>query len=123
MTTGTSSVNGVGTLTINNNAQVYGAAIDLSGADVNIDPTATVGSAIASAGVAATAQVTIQSSVESRPMQIGGTNNAAVAGINLTSAELGRIVTASTGTMTFGDDGRHCHCRVAGGQQGRSDCS
>ena len=36
-------------------------------------------------------------------MQIGGTNNAAVAGINLTSAELGQIVTTATGTITIGD--------------------
>ncbi len=47
--------------------------------------------------------VVIQSSVESRPMQIGGANNAAVAGINLTSAELARIITTSTGTVTIGD--------------------
>ncbi|HET6884554.1 MAG TPA: hypothetical protein VFI31_30650, partial [Pirellulales bacterium] len=51
----------------------------------------------------ATSQVTIQSSVESRPMQIGGSNNSAVSGINLTSAELSRIVTAASGAITFGD--------------------
>ena len=34
---------------------------------------------------------------------IGGTNNAAVAGINLTSAELARIFTASSGGIAFGD--------------------
>jgi autotransporter-associated beta strand protein len=50
-----------------------------------------------------TTQVTIQSSVESRPMEIGGLNNAAVAGVNLTVSELARIITASTGTITVGD--------------------
>ncbi len=47
--------------------------------------------------------VVIQSSVESRPMLIGGTNNNPVAGINLTSAELAQIITTSTGTVTIGD--------------------
>ncbi len=50
-----------------------------------------------------TTAVTIQSSVESRPMLIGGTNGNPVAGINLTSAELARLFTTSTGTITFGD--------------------
>ena len=36
-------------------------------------------------------------------MEIGGSNNAAVAGINLTSAELARIFTTSSGTITIGD--------------------
>ena len=54
----------------------------------------------------ATTSVTIQSSVESRPLSIGGANNAAVAGINLTSAELARLVTTSTGTVTIGDSGQ-----------------
>ncbi len=53
--------------------------------------------------VPATTSVTIQSSVESRPMLIGGTNSNPVAGINLTSAELARIFTTSTGTITIGD--------------------
>jgi uncharacterized repeat protein (TIGR03803 family) len=52
--------------------------------------------------IAATTAVNIRSSVSSRPMSLGGTNNAAVAGVNLTSAELGRIYTAP-GTITFGD--------------------
>ncbi len=47
--------------------------------------------------------VTIRSSLPSQPMSIGGTNDSAVAGINLTSAELATIVTAPTGTITFGD--------------------
>ncbi len=54
-------------------------------------------------------QVTIQASVESRPMSIGGSNTAAVPGINLTNAELACISTASlvigdpnqTGTITL----------------------
>ncbi len=49
--------------------------------------------------------VVIQSSVESRPMSIGGSDNA-VAGINLTDAELANIVTAASGTITFGDTTR-----------------
>jgi hypothetical protein len=46
--------------------------------------------------------VVIRSSLPSRPMSIGGTNNA-VAGINLTDAELAQIATAAVGTVTFGD--------------------
>ena len=46
--------------------------------------------------------VVIQSSVESRPMSIGGSDNA-VAGINLTDAELANITTSSSGSITFGD--------------------
>ncbi|HEX8912820.1 MAG TPA: autotransporter-associated beta strand repeat-containing protein, partial [Humisphaera sp.] len=44
----------------------------------------------------------VRSSVASRPMSLGGTN-AAVAGINLTDAELARIATTAAGTVTFGD--------------------
>ncbi len=47
--------------------------------------------------------IAIQSSVESRPMLIGGTNTPPVAGINLTSAELAQISTTSSGTITIGD--------------------
>ena len=36
-------------------------------------------------------------------MLIGGTNSNPVAGINLTSAELARIFTTSSGTITIGD--------------------
>jgi len=46
--------------------------------------------------------VVIRSSLPSRPMSIGGTNNA-VAGINLTDAELAQIFTTASGTVTFGD--------------------
>ncbi|MEI6235746.1 MAG: Ig-like domain repeat protein [Planctomycetota bacterium] len=52
--------------------------------------------------VAATTLVTIQSSVASRAMSIGGTNSA-VAGVNLTDAELAQIVTSAAGSITFGD--------------------
>ena len=82
---------GVGTLTINAGASVSGGQITLRGANEDIASTASVGSS------SSTSQVTIQSSVESRPMSIGGSNNAAVAGINLTSAELARIATTSSG--------------------------
>ena len=46
--------------------------------------------------------VVIRSSLATRPMSIGGTNNA-VAGINLTDAELAQIFTTASGTVTFGD--------------------
>ena len=46
--------------------------------------------------------VVIRSSLSGRPMSLGGTNNA-VAGINLTDAELAQIQTAFTGTVTIGD--------------------
>ena len=52
---------------------------------------------------ATTSQITIRSSVSSRPMSLGGSNNAAVTGINLTSAEMAAIGTTAIGTVTFGD--------------------
>ena len=60
--------------------------------------------------------VVIRSSLPTRPMSIGGTNNA-VAGINLTNAELAQIYTTATGTVTFGDSSpdrqHHLHHRHA----------
>jgi sugar lactone lactonase YvrE len=53
--------------------------------------------------VGAAAGVVIQSSVESRPMLVGGTNSSPVAGINLTSAELAQIYTTAAGSVTIGD--------------------
>jgi sugar lactone lactonase YvrE len=50
----------------------------------------------------ATGGVVIRSSLPSRPMSIGGTSNA-VNGINLTDAELSRVYTTATGTVTIGD--------------------
>ncbi len=47
--------------------------------------------------------ITIRPSLSSLPITIGGTNNASGTGINLTSAELARILTASNGSITFGD--------------------
>ena len=47
--------------------------------------------------------VVIRSSLPSRPMSLGGTNNA-VTGINLTSAELAQIRTTAIGTLTVGDN-------------------
>ncbi|HEY5316077.1 MAG TPA: hypothetical protein VIK18_26350, partial [Pirellulales bacterium] len=52
---------------------------------------------------ATAAGIVIQSSVQSRPMLVGGTNSSPVAGINLTSAELAQIFTTSSGTVTIGD--------------------
>jgi sugar lactone lactonase YvrE len=50
----------------------------------------------------ATSQVTIRSSLPSRPMSIGGGNND-VAGIDLTDVELACIETTASGTITIGD--------------------
>jgi hypothetical protein len=46
--------------------------------------------------------VVVRSSLPDRPMSLGGTNNA-VAGINLTDAELAQIQTTASGTVTIGD--------------------
>ena len=53
--------------------------------------------------VTVASQVTIRSSLPSRPMFLGGNNNAATAGINLTSAELTRIFTTGSATINIGD--------------------
>ncbi|HEY5311060.1 MAG TPA: hypothetical protein VIK18_01030, partial [Pirellulales bacterium] len=67
------------------------------------DGNATVGEFSPASTTPTAAGVVIQSSVESRPMLVGGTNGSPVAGINLTSAELAQIFTTSTGTVTIGD--------------------
>jgi autotransporter-associated beta strand protein len=90
---------GVGTLEILQNASVYGSTITLRGADIDLSALANV----ANVGNSSTNSVTIQSSVKSRPMQIGGSNNSAVNGINMISSKLARIVTSNTGTITIGD--------------------
>ncbi|MGE3817822.1 MAG: FG-GAP-like repeat-containing protein [Isosphaeraceae bacterium] len=51
----------------------------------------------------ATNSVTVRSSMPGRPMHLGGADNSAVSGINLTTAELARVVTSATGTVTIGD--------------------
>jgi autotransporter-associated beta strand protein len=51
---------------------------------------------------AAAGGVVIGSSLPTRPMSLGGTSSA-VAGINLTDAELAQIRTTSSGTVTIGD--------------------
>ncbi len=56
--------------------------------------------------IAISGTVVIRSSVPSRPMSIGGLSNA-VAGINLTDAELGQIVTGSQGAIVFGDSSQN----------------
>ena len=55
--------------------------------------------------VAATGQVTIRSSLPSRPMSLGGGADD-VSGVNLTDAELACIRTTATGTVTIGDAGQ-----------------
>jgi autotransporter-associated beta strand protein len=47
--------------------------------------------------------ITVGSSVPTRPMSIGGSNNAAVNGINLTDAELARLLPGGGGSLTLGD--------------------
>ncbi len=63
--------------------------------------------------LATTSQITIRSSVPSRPMSLGGSNNAAVIGINLTSAELATIATTASGTVTFGDSDQTGNITIA----------
>ena len=58
--------------------------------------------AAASLGSPMAGGVVIRSSLGSRPMSLGGTNNA-VSGINLTDAELAQIQTTATGMVTIGD--------------------
>ena len=70
------------------------SAITLIAPDMNLD-----GAVTAQAGGGG---VVIRSSAESRPMSLGGADNA-VTGINLTDAELAEITTTATGTVTFGD--------------------
>ena len=47
--------------------------------------------------------VLIRSSLPTRPMNLGGANDA-VAGVNLTDAELAQLFTIASGTITFGDN-------------------
>jgi hypothetical protein len=58
--------------------------------------------------------VAIRSSVGSRPMLVGGSNSSPVAGINLSSTELGRIATIPGGTVTFGDSSQTGNITFAG---------
>ena len=86
---------GVGTLTINGAATVLGNAIALRGADIDIANTAHIGDTNTSA-------VFIHPSLPTLSMSLGGSNTA-VTGVNLTDVELGQIVTAANGSITFGD--------------------
>ena len=91
------------TATLGNLRNPYAMTIDGSG---NVYVTENFGGQVSEFPVNVVPEassVTIQSSVESRPMLIGGSNSSPVAGINLTSAELAQIYTTSTGTVTFGD--------------------
>ena len=97
---------GVGTLSIGAGATVVSSnatanAITLRGADIEIDTSAdpaTIGDQLAGG-------VVIRSSLPSRPMSLGG-GDSDVQGINLTDAELARIQTTDTGTVTIGDSGQ-----------------
>ena len=72
-----------------------GSAITLRGADITLG----ANGLIVAAGT--TGGVVVRSSLESRPLSLGGTDSA-VAGINLTDAELSQISTAAGGSVTFG---------------------
>ncbi len=62
-------------------------------------------------GSVATSQVTIQSSLPAREISLGG---GAVSGINLTDAELDRIITTPTGRLTVGDATQTGHVTFSG---------
>src|SRR5262249_4463737 len=70
------------------------SAITLQAADLDIQ--GLVEAAGAGGGIV------IRSSAPNRAMSVGGEDNAVV-GINLTDSELARLVTTSSGTITFGD--------------------
>ena len=93
---GSVALSATGNLLVAGSATVLGSNITLQGADESI---------AGSVGLPgnAPATVTIESSVESRPMLIGGTNAIPVGGINLTTTELSHIVTSAGGTITIGD--------------------
>lgn len=95
VTLGSTGDNGIGTLTIGSGASLIGRSVVLRGADIEVASTASVQ---ASGNFQS---VSIQSSVNNRPMSLGGTNTA-VNGVNLTDAELTRIVTAFDGSIVFG---------------------
>ena len=57
------------------------------------------------AGAPTAGGVSIESSSSTRPMSLGGANSA-VAGINLTDAELAQIQTTATGMLTLGGGGQ-----------------
>ncbi len=87
---------GVGTLTLGAGATIStGATVDLRGAAITVDTSNNPASVTAGA-------VVLQSSLETQPMSVGGAANA-VAGINLTPAELARL---STGHLFVGDLGQ-----------------
>src|SRR5208337_1537936 len=88
------------TLVVWDLSKPYGLAFDSSG-NLYVANSGNNTISKVSAAILPTTQVTIQSSLPSRPMSLGGTSS--VKGINLTSAELARIVTAPTGTVTIGD--------------------
>ena len=97
---------GVVTTLVSGLSQPSGLAFDSSGAlyIANEFIANELGNTITKvSAIPATTQVTIQSSLPSRPMSLGGSNDDAVDGINLTSAELAQIVTTPTGTVTIGD--------------------
>ena len=107
VTAGGAGDNGVGRLTVAGTTGVFGGSITLRGADIDIDPAATV-------GAGGTTAVTFRSSLASLPMSVGGANNAAVVGVNLTNAELARVFTSSFGTITFGDPAQTGDITVSG---------
>jgi hypothetical protein len=98
---------GSGTLAVDANVTVQSAnnskksaAITLRGADLKID---TSGTPATIKATNSQGSVVVDVSQASLAMSIGGAD-AAVTGVNLTDAELARIFTGATGTITFGDN-------------------
>ena len=79
-------------------------AVDTSGNLYTISSHNTISTFSLLAAPVAANGITVRSSVPTRPMSLGGPNNAAVAGINLTNAELAAMTTLSTGGVDFGDE-------------------
>ena len=89
---------GVGTLLIGPGAFVWSySSLSLRGADINIDTSASPGRVFRPNG----GSVTIRSSLPTRPMSLGGADNA-VQGINLTDTELA-LINTNSGQLIFGD--------------------
>ena len=103
---------GAGTLTIVGNANISGVNIGLSGADIDISTTATVGDAT-------TSNILITPSFPTAPISLGGANNQIPGAVNLTNPELARLtVSTSNGNIQFGNS-----FGIPNGQSGNIHCT